>query len=153
MQWRSIARAFGGLASLFGGLALANAGLGAVHGFASPIGGMYSIPHGAVCAALLVPVMEINRRALSVRHPGTEFLRRFDELGALLTGNLNANAHEGIEWLRTLRGMLKIPALSDLGVKRSDHPELASKAAQASSMKSNPLPLTREELLEILERA
>ena len=41
------------LASLFGGLALANAGLGAVHGFAGPIGGMFSAPHGAICAALL----------------------------------------------------------------------------------------------------
>ena len=39
-------------ASLCGGLALANAGLGAVHGFAAPIGGMFDAPHGAICAAL-----------------------------------------------------------------------------------------------------
>ncbi|MBV9671724.1 MAG: iron-containing alcohol dehydrogenase, partial [Verrucomicrobia bacterium] len=41
------------LASLLGGLSLANAGLGAVHGFAGPIGGSFSAPHGAICAALL----------------------------------------------------------------------------------------------------
>jgi alcohol dehydrogenase class IV len=53
------------LASLFGGLALANAGLGAVHGFAGPIGGMFSkAPHGAICAALLPHVMSTNIRAL-----------------------------------------------------------------------------------------
>jgi len=32
------------VASLFGGLALANAGLGAVHGFAAPIGGQFDAP-------------------------------------------------------------------------------------------------------------
>jgi len=57
------------LASLFGGLALANAGLGAVHGFASPIGGMFRAPHGAVCAALLPHVMETNLIALRERAP------------------------------------------------------------------------------------
>ncbi len=40
-------------ASHLGGLALANAGLGVVHGFASPLGGQWKAPHGALCAALL----------------------------------------------------------------------------------------------------
>ena len=52
------------LASLFGGLALANAKLGAVHGFAGVLGGMYDAPHGAICAALLPHVTEVNIRAL-----------------------------------------------------------------------------------------
>ncbi len=52
------------LVSLFGGLALANAKLGAVHGFAGPIGGIFPAPHGAVCARLLAVVMEVNLRAL-----------------------------------------------------------------------------------------
>src|SRR6185503_19833319 len=57
------------LASLFGGLALANAGLGAVHGFAAPVGGMFCAPHGAVCATLLPHVMDANIRALRMRLP------------------------------------------------------------------------------------
>ena len=64
------ARADMAVASLFGGLALANAGLGAVHGFAGPIGGQFPAPHGAVCAALLPQVMEANLRALRQRQPG-----------------------------------------------------------------------------------
>ena len=47
-------------ASLLGGLSLANAGLGAVHGFAAPIGGMFPAPHGAVCAAVLPHAMAVN---------------------------------------------------------------------------------------------
>ena len=41
------------LVSLFGGLALANAKLGAVHGFAGPLGGLFPAPHGTICARLL----------------------------------------------------------------------------------------------------
>jgi len=55
------------LASLCGGLALSNAKLGAVHGGAAPIGGMFHAPHGAVCARLLPSVMETNVRALEER--------------------------------------------------------------------------------------
>ncbi len=64
------------LASLFGGLALANAGLGAAHGFAGPVGGMFHAPHGAVCAAFLPHVMAVNVRALRARQPGSAALPR-----------------------------------------------------------------------------
>ena len=74
------------LASLFGGLALANAGLGAVHGFAGPIGGMFPAPHGAVCAALLPHVMATNVRALRQRSLGSVALQRYDEVARMLTG-------------------------------------------------------------------
>jgi alcohol dehydrogenase class IV len=57
--------------SLFGGLALANAQLGAVHGFAGPLGGMFSAPHGAICARVLPYVIEVNVRALQARQPGS----------------------------------------------------------------------------------
>ena len=57
------------LASLFGGLALANAGLGVVHGFASPLGGSWKAPHGALCAGLLPHGMAANVAALRARMP------------------------------------------------------------------------------------
>ena len=75
------------VASLFGGLALANAGLGAVHGFAGPLGGMFPAPHGALCAALLPHVMETNLRALRARQPGSDALLRYDEVARVVTGD------------------------------------------------------------------
>ena len=138
------------LGSLFGGLALANAGLGAVHGFAAPIGGMFSAPHGAVCAALLPHVLEVNWKAVKERKGnGT----RFEELGRLLTGNQGANGAEGIRFVRELCAELKIPKLGVYGIRRNDHEVLCEKAAASSSMKANPIPLMREELREILARA
>ncbi len=141
------------LASLFGGLALANAALGAVHGFAAPIGGMFPAPHGAVCAALLPHAMEVNLRALRQRAPGTETLRRFEEIARILTGRPAATADEGVEWIRELCATLQIPPLSAYQISPGDVPSLCAKAAVASSMKGNPIVLAEEERYEILARA
>jgi alcohol dehydrogenase class IV len=141
------------LASLFGGLALANAKLGAVHGFAGPLGGMYPIPHGVACAALLPYVMAMNVRALKERQPDDEKLRRYDEVAKIITGNPDATAEDGVKWVRELREALNIPTLGKYGIKREDFPDIVEKSAKASSMKGNALTLTNEELTEILEQA
>ena len=140
-------------ASLFSGLALANAGLGVVHGFAAPIGGMFPAPHGAVCAALLPHAMDINLRALRLRQPDSAVLQRFTEIARLLTRNPDATADDGVSWLRQLCADLKIPSLGTYGILPDDVAALCDKAAQASSMKGNPLVLTPDELREILKCA
>lgn len=141
------------LASLFSGLALANAGLGAVHGFAAPIGGMWAAPHGAVCAALLPHVLDVNLRALRERKPGSDVLARFAEVARLLTGNPAALAADSVEWVRDLCIELKIPGLGNYGICETDVAQLCQKAEQASSMKGNPISLTPLELAEIVGRA
>jgi len=141
------------LASLFGGLALANAGLGAVHGFAAPIGGMFSAPHGAICAALLPQVMEANLIALHERAPHTEALRRYDNIARLLMGSEHAGAAEGVAWVQHLCAHLRIPPLRRYGITTSDFPAIIEKAAKSSSMKTNPIALTAEEMKEILHGA
>lgn len=141
------------LASLFGGLALANAGLGAAHGFAGPVGGMFPAPHGAVCAALLPQVMATNVAALRQRQPDSPSLRRYDELARIVTGVGEAEAEDGIAWVDALRRDLAVPPLRAYGVTRADVPLLVEKTAAASSTKANPIALTLAELTEILERA
>jgi alcohol dehydrogenase class IV len=145
------ARAQMAWASLLGGMALANAGLGAVHGFAAPLGGMWPAPHGAVCAALLPHAMDVNIRAIRARSP--EKLARYDEIARLLTGRPHATATDGVEWIASLVTSLEIPPLRTYGVTREALPGLVAKAAQASSMKSNLIVLTENELLEIVMRA
>jgi alcohol dehydrogenase class IV len=141
------------LASLFGGLALANAGLGAVHGFAGPIGGMFSAPHGAVCAALLPHVMAQNISALRQRASGGEALRRYDEAARLLTGNAGATADDGVKWVCELVSDLQIKPLGAYGIRDEHVADLVGKTANASSMKANPIALTPEELADALRLA
>jgi alcohol dehydrogenase class IV len=147
------ARAGMAWASLLGGLALANAGLGAVHGIAAPVGGMFPAPHGAICTAVLPYAMEINVRALSERAPESQARRRYDEVARLLTGNSQATAADGVRWIAGICRQCEIPPLRTYGVSAGDIPALVEKAAKASSMKGNPIPLTPAELSEIIERA
>lgn len=147
------ARADLALAALYSGLALANAGLGAAHGFAAPIGGTFAAPHGAVCAALLPHVIAINLRAARARQPNGETERRYADVARLLTGRPHATGDDAAPFTRDLVADLRIPALRTYGLATSDIPTLVEQAARASSMKANPLPLTADELAEILTRA
>jgi alcohol dehydrogenase class IV len=141
------------LAALFGGMALANAKLGAVHGFAAPIGGMFDAPHGAVCAALLPPVMEANLRALRERAPDSDALARYAEVARLLTGDAAATPEDGAAWARQLLADLTIAPLSAYGVTEESVTAIVEKAAVASSMQGNPIALTADELSAILRSA
>ncbi|MDZ7335044.1 MAG: iron-containing alcohol dehydrogenase [candidate division KSB1 bacterium] len=141
------------IASLFSGIALANAGLGAVHGFAAPLGGMFPAPHGVICARILPFVMETNIRALVRRQSNSPSLVRYKELAEIITGRPDANAEDGLTWIKDLCDQLQIPPLKRFGLAQKDIPKVVQKAKQASSMKGNPIELTDEELTEILEKA
>jgi alcohol dehydrogenase class IV len=141
------------LTALFGGLALANAKLGAVHGLAGPIGGMFDAPHGGICARLLPFVMEANILALRSRQPESDALQRYNEVARLLTGNPRASAEEGIAWVHELCAALHIPHLGQYGVRETDYPILIERAAAASSMQGNSIKLTPDDLREILTKA
>jgi alcohol dehydrogenase class IV len=136
------------LGALYGGMALANAGLGAVHGFAAPLGGMFDAPHGAVCAALLAPVMEAN-----VRAGGAPVRERYAEVARLVCGAADATAGDGVRWVRALTGALGIPGLRAYGVGEEHVEVLCERAAAASSMRGNPVVLDRETLRGVLRAA
>jgi alcohol dehydrogenase class IV len=136
--------------SLIGGMSLANAKLGAVHGFAGPIGGVVNAPHGAVCAALLAAAVETNVRALRTRAPSSPALAKYEDAACLLTGRAGASIDDGIAWIRETVELLQVPGLGAFGVKPNDAAGLITKAKTASSMQGNPIQLTDDELHTIV---
>jgi len=142
-------------ASLCGGLALANAALGAVHGFAGPLGGMLHAPHGALCARFLPLVMEANIKAMELRQPEHPALARYAEVARILTGEKGATAQDGARWTGDLVDALKMPRLSAYGMGPGDFVlrEAVQKTQHANSFKGNPIMLDEKELTMILEEA
>jgi alcohol dehydrogenase class IV len=141
------------LASLFGGLALANAKLGAVHGIAGPLGGMFKAAHGAICGRLLPFVMETNISALQMREPQSSALARYREIAQIVTGKTEAEPSDAINWVQNICSQLKLPPLADYKITGADIPLLVEKAQAASSMKGNPIQLSEAEMVKILRQA
>jgi alcohol dehydrogenase class IV len=121
-------------ASLLSGMALANSGLGAVHGFAAAIGGMFSqAPHGAICAALLAPVMRANIEALRTRDPEGPALRKYAEAPPP-------------SWVEETMRLLGVKPLIYYGVDLVRADDIVLRAIQTSSLKGNPIALSAQEL-------
>lgn len=139
------------LAALFSGMALANAGLGAVHGFAAVIGGMTDIPHGVVCARLLVPVVRVNLATLRQTGGASAMLAKFDELGRILTDRPEAVVEDGLAWMNNLYAEFQLPSLREVGLREQDFVTVAEMAEKSSSMRGNPADLSEEDLIRILE--
>ncbi|MFN4156123.1 MAG: iron-containing alcohol dehydrogenase [Paracoccaceae bacterium] len=131
--------------SLCGGLALANAGLGAVHGLAGVIGGRSNAPHGAICGALLGPVLEMNRgRSTGEAHT------RMTRICALLAEVLNCPPESAPQTLADWAHTAGLPHLTALGAVEADHTAIATAAQSASSTKGNPVALSHADLCAVL---
>jgi alcohol dehydrogenase class IV len=139
--------------SLMGGLSLANAQLGAVHGLAGPMGGMFNLPHGKICAALLHAVMDVNYRVILAENPNHPAIGRFKDVARWLKRDNSALPEDGINYLRELTEALNIPSLSEMGISGERIPELVQKSKKSSSMKGNPVALDEENILEIIEKS
>jgi alcohol dehydrogenase class IV len=145
------------LAALLSGVTLTSAGLGAVHGFAAPLGANFPVPHGVVCAALLPHVIAANVAALQAESPDHPVLARYATIGRALVrdervGDADAIDH-AVARTAALAADLEIPRLGGFGLTPRDVPAMVVLARKASSMRFNPVTLTDEALAGILERA
>jgi alcohol dehydrogenase class IV len=141
------------LASLCGGIALANAKLGAVHGFAGVLGGMYEAPHGVICGRLLPVVVEANVTALLNTDFEHKSLARYREITRILTDGQSDQALDCVNWIQDLVDYLSIPGLRKYGITTAKFPEIIDNAKRSSSMRGNPIKLPDEVLYDILEQS
>ncbi len=137
------ARSAMALAALYSGVALTNAGLGAVHGFAAPLGANFPVPHGVVCAALLPHVIRANMAAARRDPARASLLARYDAIGRRLGEAADC-------FTARLVAELRIPPLARYGLRREHIAEMVQLAKRASSMRYNPVVLGHEELGDIL---
>jgi alcohol dehydrogenase class IV len=137
-------------AALTSGICLANAGLGVVHGFASSIGGMFSIPHGVVCGTLMAPANAITVRELRKGKYNREVMDKYIRLGKLFIedeGKQDDYYIDGfIEYLLELSDELQLPRLGKYGIKEEDLEPIS----RITELKNNPVKLNMEHLIEIL---
>ncbi|MGS0688620.1 iron-containing alcohol dehydrogenase [Nakamurella sp. GG22] len=150
------ARADMAVCSLLSGMALANAKLGAVHGFAGVLGGMTVAPHGAICAALLAPVIEANVAALQRldTDAAQDALEKYRGAAGALTGRDDAWVGDGVDWIRETVRELSVPGLAGLGIDvDAAAADVVAAAKASSSMKGNPVTLSDAELRGVLEAA
>lgn len=148
------ARARMAYAALLSGICLAHAGLGAVHGLASPLGALFPIPHGAACGATLAAATRANVAALAAREPASPALARYATLGRLLAGppetTSDADARDAlVATLGAWTAALRIPALRAFGIEDADVSAIVA-GSRGSSMRTNPIVLTDEDLGEVL---
>ena len=97
--------------------------------------------------------MRVNIAALRPAPSHAEQLIRYATVARILTGRSEAIPEDGADWVASLCRDLEIRPLGAYGVSEADVPALVDAAARASSMRANPIVLTRGQLEELLTRA
>jgi alcohol dehydrogenase class IV len=139
--------------ALVSGITLTNAGLGIVHGFASEIGGLYNVSHGAICASLLLAATKVNIETLkSDTDRNLYYLKKYATIGQLINKDKTMSSYIDscnylIDKLTELSEILKIPKLSTFGISEAAIPEIIKRVGQ----KNNPVKLTNLALENILK--
>ncbi len=140
-------------AALASGITLAQCGLGSVHGLASPLGAFYPIPHGVVCGTLVAAAAAVNIEALRTREPGNPALDKYAHAAELLHGRHFPSREAAWEALVALledwTRRLELPPLSRYGLDEQGLEQVVLQA-RGSSMKTNPIVLSDEEIRAIL---
>ncbi|MFT3848901.1 MAG: iron-containing alcohol dehydrogenase [Propionivibrio sp.] len=137
--------------ALLSGITLANAGLGVVHGYAGPLGGFHTIPHGVVCGTLVGEATRVTIEALfNDAEKNRIALRKYAKAGSTLARRHPVSVQHDCDLLvRTLNDWIErtgIPRLGRYGLSAADLPAILDK----SNGKNSPATLNREQMAAIL---
>lgn len=142
-------------ASLMSGICLAQTGLGSVHGLASPLGAFYSIPHGVVCGTLVAAATDMNIELMLQREQDNSALNKYSVLGDVITYQRYKNKHKSwqalTDTLQSWTDQMQLPLLSQFGLTENGLDKVV-KNSRGSSMKTNPIVMTDEEIRRLLLR-
>ncbi len=140
-------------AALISGITLAQVGLGSVHGLASPLGAFYPIPHGVVCGTLVASATEVNIQSMLQREPENKALAKYTQIAELLCEkhffDPQTAHHALVDLLKKWTNELNLPLLSHYGLEETELDQVIANC-RGSSMKTNPIVLTDEEIRQIL---
>ncbi|MDO3377302.1 alcohol dehydrogenase-like regulatory protein ErcA [Geoalkalibacter halelectricus] len=137
-------------ASLYAGLAFSNAILGAVHAMAHSVGGERDAPHGECNAILLDHVIAFNLPASPERFEQIALAMGVDLRGKTLIGKTKMLMKRVRELKREV-GVARV--LKDVGVTRTDVPQLSEKALHDPCLLTNPRRANRRDIEVIYEEA
>lgn len=137
-------------AATMAGMAFNRAGLGLCHAMAHVLGGQYHVPHGRLNAVLLPAVLEANAPAAGSRYGA---LARAAGLGGAADTVAVRNLKNA---LIRLRRDLGLPAtLAEAGIQagqlRQDRPQLIAAVLEDPCCATNPQPVTRELVAQVLD--
>ncbi len=141
-------------ASLISGICLAQTGLGSVHGLASPLGAFYPIPHGVVCGTLVAAATRANIKTMLMRDPDNPALMKYARVGEVLRQKRHSSPQIAraalLQLLSDWTEYLHLPRLSEFGLTNQGLDRVVAHS-RGSSMKTNPIVLTDDEIKSVLE--
>jgi len=134
------------LGAMLAGQAFANSPVGAVHGLAYPLGGIFHVPHGLSNSLMLEPVLKFN--APNAAHLYSE-LAPF--VGANSNGTDEANTTAFIKRLIDIVEATGVERrLTQVGVSHNDLPKMAEDAMKAQRvLVNNPREVTYDDALQM----
>src|SRR2546427_1060790 len=143
------ARAYMSSAAMLAGLAYGTDSAGAAHVMSQTAGGIHDVPHGALTARLLAPVMEYNYAGEPERFARIAQALGLDVRGASVWGS----AEMAVEAVYDLTENVEVPTMPEIGFSEDEIPLLAEKAAADPQSIGNPRDVDVKAYRKIYARA